>query len=195
MCGPLLRSFPLPRVPWLFAATITLLGAMLLRATPAAADDVRTVGPYRIAVSFASTPVYPEESNALVIRVTDATGAPVTGLESALRLHIGVKNQVTETWNLEPVPAEPGTYRVILVLPRAGTYGMSLFGTLNGQPIDERYVTGDNGLDKVIAHGRSYPRGAGFIVLLTFGSYLLGLAILVGRAALARRRRLHRPAT
>jgi hypothetical protein len=98
---------------------------------------------------------------------------------------------VTETWELTPVQGQPGAYQVILALPRAGTFFMDLIGTLDGQGVNERFITGERGLDKVIAHGRTYPRGAGIVVLLTFGGYLAGLAWLVGRAAL-RNRRAHR---
>jgi hypothetical protein len=174
-------------------APALLAFAVALFVTAAAADDERTVGAYRVTASFASTPVYPLESNGLLIRVTSLAGEPVVGLERSLRLRIGVPNQVTETWNLDPVAGQPGVYKVQLALPRAGTYFMDLFGTIEGQTVNERFVTGAQGLDKVITRGRVYPKGAGIVVLITLGGYLAGLAWLLGRAAL-QRRRAHRPA-
>lgn len=100
-----------------------IVAALFLGPTPAAAEDQRTVGSYVVVASFASTPVYPQEANAFVVRIRSvATGEPVTGLERSRRVRVGVPNQVTETWNLEPVPGEPGAYRVTLGLPRAGTF-------------------------------------------------------------------------
>ena len=176
-----------PQSSVLVSAFLLLLS--LLAVTPVAADDERAVGPYRITASFATTPVYPEEPNALLIRVVADSGAPVVGLERTLRLRIGVPHQATETWELTPEPGQPGVYRVNLLLPRAGTYTMDLFGTLDGREVFERFITGQNGLDQVIVHGRQYPRGAGFVVLLTFGFYLVGLAYLLGRNALSRWKR------
>jgi hypothetical protein len=167
-------------------AAVVLMFA--LAAVPAAAADTRVVGAYQIAAAFAHTPVYPQEANPLVIRVATLAGEPVGGLEHTLRLRVGVPNQVTETWGLVPLHDQPGAYQVILSLPRAGTYFMDLFGTIDGQAVNERFITGQQGLDKVIAHGPSFPRGAGIVLLITFGGYLVGLAWLVGRAALRRQR-------
>lgn len=182
---------------WLAIAIPALLAlslVALLVVTPASADDARVVGAYRITASFERTPVYPLEANALLVRVVSESGAPVAGVDSSLRLRIGVPNQVTETWELTSVPGQPGVYKVLLTLPRAGSYNITLFGNLNGQQVSERFVTGQNGLDKVIAPPRSYPRGSGIVVLVTLVGYLVGVAYLTARAALGRYRRAHRPA-
>ena len=153
----------------------------MLGAAPVAADDTRTVGRYRITASYATTPVYGKEPNALLIRVVSERGEPVIGLESALRLRISVPNQVSETWELTPVAGEPGLYKVDVLLPRAGTFTMDLFGTLDGQQVFERFITGQNGLDKVITRGHRYPRGSWLAVLITFSIYPIGLAVIFGR--------------
>lgn len=181
-------------VHWLRGiAPLALLVLFLATAAPAAADDERTAGAYRITAGFERSPVYPQESNALVIRVATATGEPVEGLERTLRLRVGVPNQVTETWNLQPVAGQPGVYKVRLALPRAGDYFMDLFGTVADQPVYERFLTGRNGLEKVIAPPRQYPRGSWLVVLITLGGYLLGLAYL-GGLWVRRRLRTRRPA-
>ena len=161
--------------------TVGVLLSLVLGAAPVAADDTRTVGRYRITASYASTPVYGKEPNGLMRRVVSESGEPVTGLESALRLRISVPNQVSETWELTAVAGEPGLYRVDLLLPRAGTFTMDLFGTLDGQQVFERFITGENGLEKVITRGRQYPRGSWVAVLITFGIYPIGLAFIFGR--------------
>src|SRR5581483_2613963 len=158
----------------------------------AAAEETRTVAGYQVTVGFGRTPVYPQEANPFVIHVTTPAGEPVLGLEKSLRLRVGVPNQVTETWNLDPVAGQPGAYQVVLALPRAGTFFMDLIGEIEGQRVQEHFITGQNGLEKVIAQGRSYPRGAGYVVLITFGSYLVFLAWYYGRLLLRMlRSRLH----
>lgn len=156
------------------ALAVVLLA--LTRVAPTAADDQRAVGRYRITAGFERSPVYPQESNALVIHVTDATGAPVEGLEQTLRLRIGVPNQVTETWNLQPAAGRAGVYLVRLALPRAGDYFMDLFGVIGDQPVNERFITDRNGLEKVIAPPRQYPYGSWIVIVIVLGGYLLGLA-------------------
>jgi hypothetical protein len=170
-------------------ALVAVLAVILVGT--AAAEETRSVGGYQVTVGFAHTPVYPQEANPVIIRIATTSGEPVTGVEKSLRLRVGVPNQVTETWNLDPVPGQPGAYRVILALPRAGTFFLDLFGDIQGQPVQEHFVTGQNGLEKVIAHGRSYPRGAWLVVLVTFGGYLVFLAGYYGRLLLRLRRARH----
>lgn len=161
----------------------------------ASADDQRVSGPYTITATFESTPVYEERLNALIIHVT-RDGQPVSGLETTLRLRVGEPNQATETMDLAPVAGQPGVYRVPLMFPRASHFFMDLFGTTDGQQITEQFLTGQNGLAAVVDQPDAYPRGADWIVAITFGFYLVGLAWLTGRAALAwlRRRSQRRPA-
>lgn len=171
---------------------LLVLGAVLgVPAVAGATEDARVVGRYRVAVAFARTPVYAGEANPFLIRVTTLAGEPVNGVERTLRLRIGVPNQVTETWAVQPVAGQPGVYQVILALPRAGTFFIDLIGAIEEQPVHERFITGQQGLQKVIAHGRSYPRGAEYVVILTFGGYLTGLAWFIGRA-IVRYHRAHR---
>ena len=175
---------------WLaLAAALTLLVVIAPRsARPAAAEVTRTVGPYRFTLGFATTPVYAEEPNAILIHAATADGAPVTGLDEVLLLNIGVQHQATESLALTPEPGQPGHYKVNIILRRAGIYTLVLFGTLDGQPIAERFVTEQDGLDKIITRGRQYPRGSAVVVVLTLGVYLVGLAYLVARGALRWRR-------
>src|SRR6266545_4221032 len=91
----------------ILVALMLASAAVPLTAAPAHAEATRTVGPYHISVSFASTPVYPEEANALIIQVAGSDGAPVTDLEHTLRLRVGVPNQVTETMSLAALPGRP----------------------------------------------------------------------------------------
>lgn len=174
------------RLALMLALLVT--GTALARVSPAGAQPVRTVGPYTVAVWFASTPVYPEEGNALFIQVTHADGTPVAGLEQTLRLRVGLPNQATETMPLSPERDRPGVYRVDLLLPRAAPYSMTLLGRIEDTPVNELFVTGRD-LDKVIVRERQYPKGSGYVVAFTFGLYLVGLAFLIARGALHWHRR------
>ncbi len=160
----------------------------LVHVSPAGAQPVRTVGPYTVSLWFASTPVYPEEGNALYIQVTRADGTPVAGLEQTLRLRVGLPNQATETMPVSPERGRPGVYRVDLLLPRAAPYSINLLGRIEDTPVNELFITGRD-LDKVIVRPPQYPKGSGYVVAFTFGLYLVGLAYLVARGALHRHRR------
>ncbi len=169
--------------------------ASVFAAPRAHADDERISGPYRISASFVEKPLYALERNTLLVRVSAAdTGAPVAGLESVLRVRVSVPHQASETLAILPVEGQPGDYRAELMFPRAGTFTIDLFGSIEGRSLSERFVTGDNGLDKVISRGRQYPHGSGYVVLFTFGLYVVGVLYLLIRAGL-KRRRAHGPTT
>jgi hypothetical protein len=181
------------------SAVRVLVGVVMLLVAVApvasvSADAQRAVGPYRIRIGFATTPVYPEEGHEMVVHVTTAAGEPVTGLESTLRLRVSLPNQASETMVLNAIPNDPGGYGVELLLPRAADYDLDLLGTIEGQQVAEHFVTGHDGIAAVIAPPDSYPRGAAYVVIITFAAYVVGVAFLVGWAALSRYRRTHRPA-
>src|SRR5439155_1464117 len=52
-----------------------------------------------------------------------------------------------------------------------------VFGRVGGQDMNERFVTGTEGLGKVVVEGQAYPRGASWVVLITFGAYIVGLVV------------------
>lgn len=163
------------------------------RVETAQAEAVRTVGDYVIGVSFARSPVYPNEPLEFLLRVTTLDGTPVTGLEETLLLRVSVPNQVTETLAVGPLADRPGVYKVDLLFLRAGIYNLHVLGAINGQRVNEQFLTGKDGLDKVIVRdGKSYPKGSGWVVAVTFGAYLVGLAGF-GVYYLNRWRRRQRP--
>lgn len=174
------------RVVVMMIAAVAAIG--VLQGSAASADEQRQIGGYQVVAAFQHTPVYPGEMNGLVLTIATPAGQPAVGLDQSLRMRVGVPHQVTETWQLTADPARPGVYTVGLLLPRAGTYFLDLIGTIDGQSVSERFVTGQNGLDKVITHGRQYPNGSWIVIVVTFGGYLVGLAILLSRAGLARHR-------
>lgn len=159
------------------ALALLIVTVAVSGARAAHAEAVHTAGDYRIAVSFARSPVHPHEPLEFIIRVTTLDGTPVFGLEETLLLRVGIPNQVTETLAVAPLPDRPGVYKVDLIFPRSAYYNMHILGTINDQRVSEHFLTGKDGLDKVIVkEGRSYPKGSIWVVALTFGSYLVGLA-------------------
>lgn len=161
-----------------FVATLVLMAALasLGSAGTARAEAVHTAGDYQIGVTFVQSPVHPNEPLELLIRVTTLDSTPVTGLEETLLLRVGIPNQVTETLAVAPMPDRPGVYKVDLLFPRAAYYNIHVLGTINGQQVSEKYLTGKDGLEKVIVkEGKSYPKGSNWVVVFTFGSYLVGL--------------------
>lgn len=160
-----------------FTMALALGGAIAGSARTAHAEALHTAGDYQIAVTFARSPVYPNEPLEFQIRVTTLDGTPVEGLEQSLLLRVGVPNGVTETLALLPVSGRPGVYKVDLIFDRAGYFNMQVLGTINGQKVSESFLTGKDGLDKVIVKDdKVYPKGSGWVVAFTFGSYLAGLA-------------------
>ena len=167
---------------------VALLALGALFAQPAAADEERALGPYRVTMSFAQTPLYAMQGNQLLIRVREGE-RPVSGLDETLLVRISLRNQASETMALAPVTAEPGLYAVSIILPRAGVYTFQLIGTAGGQQVDERFITGQNGFAEVLPQGRSYPKGSWAVMLFSLGLYLVGLAWLLGRAGRQRWRK------
>jgi hypothetical protein len=127
------------------AATACLLGA------PAAfAHEQRLVGAYHFTVGWSHEPTYVGEENDVQLFVHDANGRPVDDLGSPPTLQVEVifGNQTSSPLDLEP-SFDPdtglgthGEFDAAIIPTAAGNYTFHFYGTVKGQPVDQRFTSG-----------------------------------------------------
>lgn len=178
------------------AVLITALMAVTLPDAAIADSIRRTIGNYELTASYASEPLYLEESNAIVLEVHDIdTGQPVVGLERTMKIQLTiVVEQAARSFevNLRAAKDRPGVYEGVFVPPVVGQYTFRVFGAIGETPIDEQFTAGQGGLGEVVVReGLDYSSPGALIALSILGLYLVGMAFLATRVWL---RRHHQPA-
>jgi hypothetical protein len=175
---------------------LVVLVAAALAAVPfyASAEPVeREAGGYLLTVDFDENPPLLEDGNALVVRVVDGNGRPVSGLEDELRLEVDITIEpITRTSTLDVRPAlnQPGVYEGVFAPPVIGHYDFRVFGSINGTEIDERFATGEGLAEVTAAEGYNWSGSGETLAIVLLVLYLAGLAVF-GLWWL-RRRRLRR---
>ena len=141
------------------AVAIALLPLLLL-AGGASAHEHRTIGGYQLAVGFLNEPPIVDEPNGLSLTVTQGQGSsaqPVEGLANSLNAEVKAQGQ-TMALPLQPSTAKPGQYVGNFIPTAEGTYTFHIFGTLNGQTVDETFTSGPNSFDDVSSRAAlSFP--------------------------------------
>jgi hypothetical protein len=133
-------------------------GALLLvalTASPASAHVVKPVGNYVLTVGWNVEPTYSGQPNAIYLGVKDKSGKAVDDIGEALRVQVSTANQSS-------APLQPqlsfdsdtglGSHGVFLapIIPTApGVYTFHFTGAINGQKIDEKFVSSDSTFDNV----------------------------------------------
>jgi hypothetical protein len=185
----------------------------------ASAHEHRDVdgGKYSVEVGFLDEPAITGFKNGLDLRVSANTGAtpapgidadeggsPVEGLESTLQVEIIYIDQKMPL-TLEPRFGTPGAYNAYVIPTAAGDYTFHIFGTINGDAIDENFTSSPEGFSSVvdastyqfpkqsseksgtiagtIAGGNTAGTGTGAIL----GGFAAGLAIGAAGLVLVRR--------
>ncbi|HEX2053572.1 MAG TPA: hypothetical protein VHJ78_07615, partial [Actinomycetota bacterium] len=64
-----------------------------------------------------------------------------------LKVEVSFGDQKTSPLALEPAFGSPGEYRANLIPTRGGDYTFRFFGTINGQPYDQSYTSGEQTFD------------------------------------------------
>lgn len=117
------------------------LGALAPQA--ALAHERRTVAGYTFIVGFMNEPALAYYPNALDLRVQDAGGQPVTGLEQTLRAEVivggGAQRRELE---LEPAFNQPGRYFGYFIPTLPSDYTFRIYGQVGGQQVDESFTSG-----------------------------------------------------
>lgn len=133
------------------AAVITVFPIAL--ASPAAAHERRTVGPYQLVVGFLSEPAFAGSLNAVFLRVLDtrATPAkPVEGLEKTLAVDVFQGGRTTPlSLALDERHDHPGEYVADFVPTREGAYTFHFKGKIEALDVSERFESGPGRFDEV----------------------------------------------
>jgi hypothetical protein len=127
------------------AAAIAVVAASLgIFASPAAAHERRTVGPYTFVVGWIVEPAYVGQLNALDLTVTEtATTKAVEGLEKTLKAEI-ISGGGAATMPL-PIATRfglPGKYQGQVVPTRVGEYTFHISGTAGATTVEEKFESG-----------------------------------------------------
>jgi hypothetical protein len=143
------------------------LVAMLGLAAPlfASAHEQRDVdnGKYHFVVGWLNEPAYTGFLNSVDLTVTQAAGAPATpaanaanengtpvmGLEDTLKVDI-IYNDKTMNLPISPAFQKPGHYVGYVIPTQAGDYSFHIYGTINGDQVDETFTSGPDTFGTVI---------------------------------------------
>ena len=130
---------------------LALLAVLALGPGAALAHERRAVGDYSFLVGFNVEPTYEGEVNGAQLTVTDPSNnnAPITGLQDTLKAQIGFGGGQPKEFPLTPVSSKPGQYVAQFIPTRAGSYIFTFTGTVNGQPVNERFESGPGRFDDV----------------------------------------------
>jgi len=130
----------------LAAAAFVALAAIPLAAAPAAAHGHIVVGDYSLTIGWWSEPAFANIPNGPEVTVVhQETEEPVVkDVDLQVDLTFG---EETATYPLEPafvvgVFGDPGSYNADLVPTRPGTYEFRIYGTIEGEEVDETMVSG-----------------------------------------------------
>jgi hypothetical protein len=181
-------------------------------------------GKYEVVVGFLNEPAISGELNGLSLDVMDLTQAtpdaetgedgpnPVIGLEETLTVDIIFVDQ-TKTLELEPRWQSPGSYNAYVIPVQPGDYALHIYGTINGEAVDETFTPGPETFSVVLdratlefpAASASTENGLAFGTTMGTGGIdrddiggglvagALGLLALAGVSQVLRRRTALRP--
>jgi hypothetical protein len=136
--------------------TVVMIGLIALLASlmpsVASAHEGREVagGKYRMIVGFLNEPVFAGDKSGLELRVTDNPPAPegsepqytgIEGLETTLQAEVIYGDQKLAL-PLEPAWRDPGAYESYFYPMAVGDYSFHIWGTINGDQVDETFTSG-----------------------------------------------------
>ena len=129
------------------AAVLGALLTMVVSVGTTFAHESRDVGDYTLSVGFLDEPVYSGQKSGLDLRVSLGE-EPVEGLEETLQAEVTFDDQAQDL-PISPVFGEPGAYRSVFFPTAAGPYTFHVFGTVDGQEIDESFTSGPDTFSEV----------------------------------------------
>ena len=127
-----------------------ILGAVLIMIVSIGttlAHGGREVGEYSFTVGFLDEPVFSGQQSGLDLRVS-RDEEPVEGLEETLQAKVTFDDQ-TRDLTISPAFDDPGAYRSVFFPTAAGPYTFRIFGTIEGQEIDESFTSGVDDFSEV----------------------------------------------
>ena len=135
---------------------LMVLGSIMASTGVTEAHERRTVGAYNFVVGWLNEPAYLNEPNAVDLRVSRASDAtPVPGLEQTLKVEV-TQGQAKTTIDFRPRFNTPGAYDGRLMPTAPGVYAFRIFGTIEGQQVNETFTASDSTF-AIIAEPPAFP--------------------------------------
>jgi hypothetical protein len=137
-----------PRVGRLLgiAAALAVFAAALIPGL-ALAHEVREVAGYQVVIGFIDEPVFVGQKSGLELFVT-RDDQPVAGLEQTLQAEV-IKDDQRRELPLSPRFGEEGAYQSYFFPTVAGPYTFHVFGSIEGNEIDESFTSSPDGFSEV----------------------------------------------
>lgn len=111
--------------------------------TSALAHERREVGRYQFVVGFLTEPAIQGEPNGVDLRIVDReTQKPVEGADKSLKVAVAFGGGQAKEFPLRARFNAPGSYAADLIPTRSGSYVFTFSGTIDGQPISEKFESG-----------------------------------------------------
>lgn len=131
------------------AVIVAALGTssiLFFTAGPASAHETREVGDYTFVVGWYDEPAFANQPNGPEVTITTGKEEPIV---EDVELEVDVIfGEESVTYPLEPafvvdVFGDPGNYNADLYPTRPGTYTFHIYGTVEGQEVDEEFTSGE----------------------------------------------------
>ena len=132
------------RIFAMVAAIAVVVASLGIFASPAAAHERRSIGPYTFVVGWLVEPAYVGQLNALDLAVTEtASTKAVDGLEKALKAEvIAGGGAATLPLTLAARFGLAGRYQAQVLPTRVGDYTFHITGTVGTTTVDEKFESG-----------------------------------------------------
>lgn len=129
------------------AAVLGAALTMIVSVGTTHAHGGREVGEFDFTVGFLDEPVYVGQKSGLDLRIT-RDEEPVEGLEETLEAEAIFEGESRDL-TISPAFGDPGAYRSVFFPTAAGPYTFRIFGTIDGQDIDESFTSGIDDFNEV----------------------------------------------
>jgi hypothetical protein len=133
------------------SAALLILGSLLAGSDSASAHERRNVLSYTFVVGFLNEPALLNEPNSLDLRISrTADSAAVEGLEATLKAEVKAQGK-TLALEIKRRFGAPGAYNAYFMPTAAGEYTFHIFGTIEGNAVDETFTSSPNTFSSVNA--------------------------------------------
>jgi hypothetical protein len=134
------------------AVAVALPLVLLLLPTAASAHEIRKVGTIEMTVGWQHEPTYAGVENAVQVFLHDASGKPIDDLGNPTSLKVvavydGQPSQALDlqpSWDPDTGTGTHGEWDAALIPTQPGTYTFAFTGSVDGQPVDQRFTSSDS---------------------------------------------------
>jgi hypothetical protein len=120
---------------------------VIILVTPALAHEEREVAGYDVEVGLIAEPVYVGQESGLEFFVMKGE-TPTEGLESTLKAEV-IYGDNKRDLPIKPTFGEKGAYQSVFIPTAAGKYTFHIYGTIEGNPVDESFTSSPDGFNEV----------------------------------------------